>query len=43
MSVRIRQDRHRALFGMLHHIFKNGWKLQYIHDRVYGADRSAKR
>ena len=25
------------LFGMLYHIFKNGWEdKQYIHDRVYG-------
>src|SRR6476661_7816234 len=28
------------LFGMLHHIFKNGWEAkQYIHDRVYGMDK----
>ncbi|MEO8739088.1 MAG: formate dehydrogenase subunit alpha [Casimicrobiaceae bacterium] len=28
------------LFGMLHHIFKNGWEdPQYIHDRVYGMDK----
>jgi formate dehydrogenase major subunit len=28
------------LFGMLHHIFKNGWEdKQYIHDRVYGMDK----
>ncbi|HEY3144836.1 MAG TPA: molybdopterin-dependent oxidoreductase, partial [Dongiaceae bacterium] len=28
------------LFGMLHHIFKNGWEdQQYIHDRVYGMDK----
>jgi formate dehydrogenase major subunit len=28
------------LFGMLHHIFKNGWEdPQYINDRVYGMDK----
>ncbi|MBK6396161.1 MAG: formate dehydrogenase subunit alpha [Betaproteobacteria bacterium] len=28
------------LFGVLHHIFKNGWEdKQYIHDRVYGMDK----
>ena len=28
------------LFGMLHHIFKNGWEdKKYIHDRVYGMDK----
>ena len=28
------------LFGLLHHIFKNGWEdKQYIHDRVYGMDK----
>ncbi|NUZ06851.1 formate dehydrogenase subunit alpha [Piscinibacter koreensis] len=28
------------LFGMLHHIFKNGWEdKKYIEDRVYGMDR----
>src|SRR5258708_12990355 len=28
------------LFGMLHHIFKNGWEdQQYINDRVYGMDK----
>jgi len=27
------------LFGILHHIFKNGWEdKQYIHDRVYGME-----
>ncbi len=38
--------RHRSgsdvafLFGLLHHIFKNGWEdKQYIHDRVYGMDK----
>ncbi|MGZ5105296.1 MAG: molybdopterin-dependent oxidoreductase, partial [Usitatibacter sp.] len=28
------------LFGMLHHIFKNGWEdKQYINDRVYGMEK----
>ena len=28
------------LFGMLYHIFKNGWEdKQYLHDRVYGMDK----
>jgi formate dehydrogenase major subunit len=28
------------LFGMLYHIFQNGWEDQkYIHDRVYGMDK----
>src|SRR3954471_6073337 len=28
------------LFGMLYHIFSNGWEdTQYIHDRVYGMDK----
>src|SRR2546422_347285 len=28
------------IFGMLHHIFKNGWEdKKYIHDRVYGMDK----
>ena len=28
------------LFGMLYHIYKNGWEdKQYIHDRVYGMDK----
>jgi formate dehydrogenase major subunit len=28
------------LFGLLHHVFKNGWEdKQYIHDRVYGMDK----
>src|SRR4029077_13080561 len=28
------------LFGVLHHIFKNGWEdTQYIKDRVYGMDK----
>ena len=27
------------LFGVLHHIFKNGWEdKKYINDRVYGMD-----
>ncbi len=31
------------LFGMLHHIFKNGWEdKKYIHDRVYGMDKVKK-
>ena len=28
------------LFGLLHHIFKNGWEdKKYIHDRVFGMDK----
>ena len=28
------------LFGMLYHIFKNGWEdKQYVHDRVYGMEK----
>ena len=28
------------LFGMMYHIFKNGWEdKQYINDRVYGMDK----
>ena len=28
------------LFGMLYHIFKNGWEdKQYLHDRVFGMDK----
>jgi formate dehydrogenase major subunit len=28
------------LFGVLHHIFKNGWEdKKYLHDRVYGMDK----
>src|SRR3954447_4125154 len=28
------------LFGLLHHIFKNGWEdKKYINDRVYGMDK----
>jgi formate dehydrogenase major subunit len=41
--------RHRSgsdvafLFGVLHHIFKNGWEdKKYIHDRVYGMDEVKK-
>jgi formate dehydrogenase major subunit len=31
------------LFGVLHHIFKNGWEdPKYIHDRVYGMDEVKK-
>jgi formate dehydrogenase major subunit len=39
--VRIRSGTDIAfLFGMLYHIFKNGWEdKQYIHDRVYGMDK----
>ncbi len=39
--VRIRSGSDIAfLFGMLHHIFKNGWEdTKYIHDRVYGMDK----
>jgi len=39
--VRIRSGTDIAfLFGMLHHVFKNGWEdKQYIHDRVYGMDK----
>ena len=38
--------RHRSgsdvamMFGILYHIFKNGWEdKKYIHDRVYGMDK----
>src|SRR6266540_4501602 len=28
------------LFGVLHHVFKNGWEdTKYIHDRVYGMEK----
>jgi len=28
------------IFGILHHVFKNGWEdKKYIHDRVYGMDK----
>ena len=39
--VRIRSGTDIAfLFGMLYHVFKNGWEdKQYIHDRVYGMDK----
>src|SRR5438034_799128 len=39
--VRIRSGSDIAfIFGMLHHVFKNGWEdKQYIHDRVYGMDK----
>ena len=31
------------IFGVLHHIFKNGWEdKQYIHDRVYGMEEVKK-
>jgi formate dehydrogenase major subunit len=31
------------LFGILHHVFKNGWEdKQYIHDRVYGMEEVKK-
>jgi formate dehydrogenase major subunit len=35
---------HRLLFGLVHHIFKNGWEdKKYIADRVYGMDKVRKR
>jgi formate dehydrogenase major subunit len=39
--VRIRSGTDVAfLFGVLHHVFKNGWEdKQYIADRVYGMDK----
>jgi formate dehydrogenase major subunit len=39
--VRVRSGADVAfLFGLLHHIFKNGWEdAKYIHDRVYGMDK----
>ncbi len=39
--VRIRSGTDIAfLFGLLYHIFKNGWEdPKYIHDRVYGMDK----
>jgi len=39
--VRLRSGSDIALvFGMLHHIFKNGWEdKKYIADRVYGMDK----
>ena len=31
------------IFGILHHVFKNGWEdKQYIHDRVYGMEEVKK-
>ena len=41
MYVRLRSGSDIAfIFGMLYHIFKNGWEdKQYIHDRVYGMDK----
>ena len=43
--VRIRSGSDIAfLFGVLYHIFKNGWEdKQYIHDRVYGMDKVTRR
>ena len=39
--VRVRSGSDVAfLFGLLHHIFKNGWEdKKYIHDRVYGMEK----
>ncbi|MGH8688964.1 MAG: formate dehydrogenase subunit alpha, partial [Burkholderiales bacterium] len=39
--VRVRSGTDVAfLFGLLHHIFKNGWEdKEYIHGRVYGMDK----
>jgi formate dehydrogenase major subunit len=39
--VRLRSGTDVAfLFGMLYHVFKNGWEdKQFIHDRVYGMDK----
>jgi formate dehydrogenase major subunit len=39
--VRIRSGTDIAfLFGVLHHVFKNGWEdKKYIEDRVYGMDK----
>jgi formate dehydrogenase major subunit len=39
--VRIRSGSDVAFqFGLLYHIFKNGWEdQQYLHDRVYGMDK----
>lgn len=39
--VRIRSGSDIAfLFGVLHHIFKNGWEdKKYLHDRVFGMDK----
>jgi len=40
--VRIRSGSDIAfMFGLLYHIFKNGWEDKaYIHDRVYGMDKA---
>src|SRR3954467_8776213 len=42
--VRVRSGTDVAfLFGLLYHVFKNGWEdKQYIHDRVYGMDQVKK-
>src|SRR5216117_4279162 len=39
--IRIRSGTDIAfLFGVLHHVCKNGWEdKKYIHDRVYGMDK----
>jgi formate dehydrogenase major subunit len=39
--VRVRSGADVAfLFGLMYHIFKNGWEdTKYIHDRVYGMDK----
>ncbi|MDH4175323.1 MAG: molybdopterin-dependent oxidoreductase, partial [Betaproteobacteria bacterium] len=39
--VRVRSGSDVAfLFGLLYHVFKNGWEdKKYIHDRVYGMDK----
>ncbi|MDH3320602.1 MAG: molybdopterin-dependent oxidoreductase, partial [Betaproteobacteria bacterium] len=39
--VRVRSGSDVAfLFGLMYHIFKNGWEdKKYIHDRVYGMDK----
>ncbi|HVE49977.1 MAG TPA: formate dehydrogenase subunit alpha [Casimicrobiaceae bacterium] len=41
MHVRIRSGSDIPfLFGVLHHVFKNGWEdTKYINDRVYGMDK----
>ncbi|MEO8485723.1 MAG: molybdopterin-dependent oxidoreductase, partial [Betaproteobacteria bacterium] len=41
MHVRIRSGTDIPfLFGVLHHVFKNGWEdKEYIRDRVYGMDK----
>ena len=42
--VRLRSGSDIAfIFGILHHVFKNGWEdKQYIHDRVYGMEEVKK-